>query len=342
MKRRIFARPGAITAILRRAWGLDGLKDRADDRHHALDALISAAAPSEWVLHQLTRQYQQIEGENRGRWTPPVPQPWEGFHQHAKDAYDAVFVSRSEKRRGRGQGHNDTIYRLGAIDGEKVTYERKRVLDLTQKDLSRLKDADTGNKQVAIELQRWISAGKPEDALPRSANGDVIKKVYLQRSGLSGFALNGGHVDNSDMVRVDVFSALNKKGKDEYYLVPIYRHQVMNKKDWPLPPNLAILGAKPEREWIKMDESFTFRFSLYPDSFVEVVKRNGEIINGYYRSTDRGTGAITLSTHNTRGQLIRGIGVKTLDEFRKLQINRLGQSYNIAYEARTWHGEVCT
>ena len=57
MKRRIFARPGAITAILRRAWGLGGLKDRADDRHHALDALVCAAAPSEWVLHQLTRQY---------------------------------------------------------------------------------------------------------------------------------------------------------------------------------------------------------------------------------------------------------------------------------------------
>src|SRR3546814_6822089 len=29
-KRRLFARPGAVTALLRKAWGLNGIKDRAD------------------------------------------------------------------------------------------------------------------------------------------------------------------------------------------------------------------------------------------------------------------------------------------------------------------------
>lgn len=342
MKRRIFARPGAVTAILRRAWGLGGLKDRGDDRHHALDALICAAAPSEWLLNQLTRRYQDIEKENWGRWTPSVPPPWDGFREDAKAAYENVFVSRSEKRRGRGAGHNDTFYRLGSVDGVKTSFERKNVHDLTKKDLSRLKDADTGNKPVAIELWRWFDDGKPKDKPPKSPNGDIIKKVYLERSGLSGFELNGGHVDNSGQVRVDVFSLPNKRNKDEFYLVPIYRHRVMNKKAWPKPPNLAIVGAKRESDWVRVDDTFEFRFSLYTDSFIEIVKSNGEIISGYYSTTDRHTGAITLSSHNSRGNLIRGIGVKTLSYFKKFEVNRLGQCYEISGEARTWHGEVCT
>src|SRR3546814_19769373 len=42
-KRRLFARPGAVTALLRKAWGLNGIKDRADARHQALDAIIRGA-----------------------------------------------------------------------------------------------------------------------------------------------------------------------------------------------------------------------------------------------------------------------------------------------------------
>src|SRR3546814_735667 len=147
------ARPGAITALLRKAWGLNGIKDRADDRHHALDAIICAAGANESVLNSLTQQYQRIEAENRGKWVPPVPSPWSDFRDDAIRAYESVFVSRSEKRRGRGQGHKDTIYRIGTEDGRKITYERKAVADLTKTDLTRLKDADTRSEEHTSELQ---------------------------------------------------------------------------------------------------------------------------------------------------------------------------------------------
>jgi len=339
--RRLFARPGAVTALLRRAWGLDRLKDREDDRHHALDALICAAAPGEWLLNKLTQEYQELETGGRSRWTPRVPLPWKGFERDTRDAYERVFVARSEKRRGRGGLHKETIYAVGEEDGQKVTYERKAIANLTKADLNRIKDADGGNRPVADALRAWIEAGKPttpEEALPRSPKGDPIRKVSLRRKGVSGFTVNEGHVDNGEMARVDIFTKPNKKGEDQFYLVPIYRHQVIDCKNWPKPPDRAIVAYKEEAEWVQIDDGYMFRFSLYADCYVRAVKRNGEIIEGYYRSTHRGTGAVTVSLHNTRGKLISGIGVKTLSAFEKFEVDRLGQQHTILQETRTWHG----
>lgn len=341
-KRRLFARPGPVTAILRRAWGLDGLKDRADDRHHALDAIICAAGSNEWLLNSLTRQYQNIEEENRAKWIPRVPEPWPGFRDDVIRAYEGVFVCRTERRRGRGQGHAETIYSVGKQDGQKVTYERKAVADLTAKDIDRIKDRDGRNRVLAETLADWVGRGKPADDPPRSPKGDPVRKVSLQRNSVSGFELNGGHVDNADMVRVDVFAKPNKKGVDEFFLVPIYRHQVMDRRNWPEPPNRAMTRNKLESDWTKIDGAYEFQFSLYSDSLVEVVKQDGEIIQGYYRSADRTTGAISMSVHNLREPVKRGIGVKTLNAFRKFEADRLGRLHEIKRETRTWHGEVCT
>ena len=139
------------------------------------------------------------------------------------------------------------------------------------------------------------------------------------------------------MVRVDVFT------KDvKFFLVPIYRHHVMDKQGWPRPPNRAIVAYKSEEDWTQVDGGFEFKFSLYPDSFVEVIKRDGEVIEGYYRSTHRGTGAINLSRPSLREPVIAGIGAKTLKSFRKFEIDRLGRKHEIRREQRTWHGAVCT
>jgi len=337
-RRRLFARPGQITAILRRAWGLDSLKDRADDRHHALDALICAAARTDWLLNTLTRQYQQVETENRAKWTPWVPDPWPDFRGEAIGAYDTVFVARSERRRGRGQGHKDTIYRVGEDNGRKVTYERKAVTDLTKADLARLKDADGGNRPLAEALASWFEKGKPADDPPRSAKGDPVRKVLLKRKGIdpSGFTLGGGHVDNGDMVRVDVFA---NNGK--FYLVPVYRHQAMNFGVWPLPPNKAVEIRKPVSEWSEIDLEHEFRFSLYPDSYVALVTNQGEAVEGYFRGLNINDAGILLSHHCLR-QESRKFGSKTLRSLRKFHIDRFGGKHEIARETRTWHGAVCT
>ena len=75
-------------------------------------------------------------------------------------------------------------------------------------------------------LRRWIAAGKPKDKLPRSPKGDIIRKVRVATKDRVAVELNGGTVDRGEMARVDVFRKKNKKGKWEFYVVPIYPHQI--------------------------------------------------------------------------------------------------------------------
>ncbi len=351
-KVRIFARSGQITATLRRFWGLDrfkylpdieGKKQRIEDeRHHAIDAMVVGAC-SESTLQRLTKAMQQQEINH---FSPlkvsNFPPPWEGFIEQVKQAYENAPVARSENRRGRGQGHGaKQIRKIRMEEGRRITYERKAVKDITKKELERIKDPER-NKDIYEALFEWIAAGKPEDNPPRRNNGFEIKKVTIRSetnatTERSGFELNGGLVDNGDMVRVDVFEKDKK-----FFLVPIYVHQVADKKQFPNPPNRAILGRKPEKEWLEVDENYNFKFSLYPYSYVETINSAGEVKEGYYRTTDRSGAKISLSRQLSRQQMIRGIGVKTLHSFKKYHIDRLGNKNEIKSEVRTWRGAVCT
>ena len=333
--RRIFARPGPLTAMVRKSWGFR--KDRSDDRHHALDALVVGFI-GEGLLNRLTKLYQAMEAEGRSRAVPKIDPPWEGFRQDVEARLGEVRVSRSERRRGRGKGHEETIRQVREEDGKRIVYERKAVEKLTLKDLERIKDPER-NQATVRSLRNWIDRGKPKDELPRSPKGDPIRKVRLRMGEKAGITVRGGHADNAEMVRTDVF---RKDGK--FYLVPVYTHQVANKKKYPVPPDRAIVAAKPEHDWTQIDETFEFRFSLYPDSYLEVVRKEGQVEEGYYRGTSRSTGAITLSPQNCHNDeaLIPGIGARTLLEFRKFSIDRLGRKHEVKREARTWHGAVCT
>ncbi len=59
-------------------------------------------------------------GETGASGHPGCRPPWDGFREAACAHYETLFVARSEKRRGRGQGHNDTIYRVGTEEGRKA------------------------------------------------------------------------------------------------------------------------------------------------------------------------------------------------------------------------------
>lgn len=144
----------------------------------------------------------------------------------------------------------------------------------------------------------------------------------------SGFKIRGGIAGNGEMLRVDVFSKKNKRGKEQYYLVPVYLKDMAAK----VLPNKAVVVGKPEEEWLEMDESYTFKFSLFPDDLCFVQKGEKKIL-GYYNGTDRSTAAISLEGHD-RSFMKRGIGVKTLDTIRKFQVDPLGRCVEVKSEKR--------
>jgi len=339
------ARPGPLTAALRKAWGLEALKKTdgkriADDRHHALDALV-VAVTTEGELNKLTKTYQQSEARGEARSLGNVAEPWDGFRNDASRAMNAVFVARPERRRARGEGHAATIKQVRSNgDGEQV-YTRKAVdKKLKLEDLDKVKDAER-NRATVESLRAWIEAGHPKDAPPKSPKGDVIRNIRVLTKDKPGVAVRGGTADRGEMVRVDLFTKPNKKGKPEFYIVPIYPHQVMDKRKYSAPPNQAIVAYKPESEWPEMTYDYEFLFSLYPRSWVEVVYATGEVKQGYFMGCNRALGAMNLGNSKDVRSGYNNIGVKTLSTINKFAVDRLGRRSRIAREVRTWHGEVC-
>ncbi len=383
MRRRVYARPGAITAALRRVWGVESLKKdengerKPDDRHHALDAIITACC-SEGLLQQATGHAQEQERRGEKFELRDLPPPWGApgqFRREVEQAVASVFVSRPESGRLRGKAHDATIKQIREIDGEEKLFERKAVDELKPDDLDRIPVPEPYGKiadpkklrdQMVENLRTWMEAkaelearikaikGKSEEKTalqqelaalkPRSPKGDVIRKVRLEAKNKLAVKIRGGSADRADMVRVDVFTKPNRKGVNQFYLVPIYRNDVYNDDDSlkESPPNRAVMAYKSEGAWPVMNESFSFKFSLYSFSLIEVTRPNGEVLLGYFRGTDCSTGAITMSAPENALQLFRGIGAKTLLCFKKLHVDRLGNIHEIKQETRTWRGKACT
>lgn len=350
------ARPGALTSKLRRGWGLQGLKKDEhgkrleDDRHHALDAIVLAAT-SQSMVQRLTRAFQEAERQGLAREFAGefVPAPWPGFRLDVEAAVATVKVSRPERRRTPGEAHAATIKRVTSDDdGNSVVSVRKRVEDLKEADLARIpvpkpygRIADPAKlRDLMIEAIRdWWAAKSPKDALPRMPNGDPIRKVRVTTTDKPAVPVRGGTADRGDMVRVDVFREVDAKGRTRFHMVPVYPHQLVKLDQ---PPALAVVAYKPEAEWTDVSlPSFEFHFSLFINSFVELVKSDGELLSGYFKGLHRGTAAITIANMKSPTLLMQGIGSKTLRSLRKFHIDRLGSMTEISRETRMWRGEAC-
>ena len=151
--------------------------------------------------------------------------------------------------------------------------------------------------------------------------------------------INGGTVDRGEMARVDVFRKKNAKGKWEFYVVPIYPHQIATMET---PPGKYVRGATDDADWPQIDASFEFLWALNPMDFLELVKPSGEVVEGYFRGLDISTAAVQLSRFYSNQAIIRSQGVKTLSSFRKFRIDRMGRKSEVLREVRTWRGKACT
>jgi CRISPR-associated endonuclease Csn1 len=355
-KQRVFARPGELTSKLRRAWGLNSLKKlpsgerTSDDRHHALDAIVVAAITNS-ELQRLTRAFQHAERMGLSRDFANLPEPWTGFRIEAENRHTNLTVSRAEVRRARGEAHKATIKQIRDVDGARLVFERKPIDKLNLADLDLIpvpepygKVADPMKLHTATvdALRTWIMDGKPktDDRLPRSPKGDVIRKIRVQTTAKIAVEVRGGTADRGEMVRVDVFQKQNAKGTRQFFTIPIYPHEVAECSD---PPNRAVQTGGIAK-WPVIDVSYDFLWSVYPMSLLQLTKSEGETIIGYFRGLDTNTGAFKISPVNdlSLDLIKKGIGVRTLLDFKKLTIDRLGNIAEVAPEVRTWRGKVCT
>ncbi len=366
-KRHVFTRPGAMTSLVRRAWGLENLKKDLDgkrigDKHHAVDALVCAClaeGDAQWIS-RLSKCYGSMELMNNPRLVPlGFETPWPGFRTDVVEALRQITVSRRERCGAGGPLHLETIYRARKDEnGKTIAYKRESVIGSDQKGkpVARYSKAEDLEKIAGIHDERsrwlkdsllsWIDRGSPvdptkPDLLPRDPQGCLIRKVFVQQKSMQLRQQPQGHVTSGTLVRCDVFS---KKGK--FHLVPIYKHQLMERT----PPLLAIAALKTEDQWTPIDSTFRFEFSLWKNSRFEIAFKDGESIDGCYSSLNRNTGRITYSLpDNSEGEkdaagkdIDYGFSTKIgVTSFRKISVDRLGRKFLVKGEKRTWRGVVC-
>lgn len=172
---------GSITAELRRQWGLESLlavdgergKNRADHRHHAVDAL-AVALTSRAAVRRLADWH---AADRQGR-RPSFDPPWQGLLSEAKEVLSQVIVSHRSRRKVSGPLHAET--RMGdtcqeiTVGGIAYRYyaTRKSLVGIGKDLIESIADAET---RRLVQAHIAARGGDPKKAFPpfprRSKNG---------------------------------------------------------------------------------------------------------------------------------------------------------------------------
>ncbi len=358
-KRPVVTVNGRATAYLRKAWRLQKIREDGD-LHHALDAAV-VAATSRGMIQKVSRFFSIRPLRNtNGTYVDAdtgeiiearyVPEPWNGFREELveilaetlpEDPLDVlldpnrppapILVSRMPARSIRGEVHKETIRRIESEsdDGKILTSKRVLLKDLTPALLERMVgkkrdrelylalkerlDAHDGDGSKAF-TEPFYKPSKPGRTAPR------VRGIRVYDNPASGGTyVRGGLADNSKIVRTDVFE---KGGK--YYLVPVYLKDVAQGRL----PSRAITAGKGEKLWREMNDTYRFKFSLYPNDLVRLVKGSSgdpETYFGYFVATSRSTASITLRAHDSSWER-PSLGVaRNVIAFDKLHVDVLGR-----------------
>lgn len=197
---------GKTTSELRRFWGLDDAlldrdrnplgnmttgknskKDRLDNRHHALDALVVALTTRGHVQKVSTYYAMDIEDrkllKKNGQYESYFSVPYEGLREDAVRHLRNILVYHRPNRKIRGGMHQETNYgwRKNSYgenlrDGEyKILYVRKPISSLSMKQLGTSHDDDT-----AI-VDRHIRDGILDYLTKNGADPEYLSDTQLQR-----------------------------------------------------------------------------------------------------------------------------------------------------------------
>ncbi len=357
----MFTRPGAITSKLRRAWGLEGQKkvdgERvADDRHHAIDAVVLAAT-TEGLLQWMTRQVQQREREGRGDDIFHVAPPWRGFREdsiasiYGEGGVGGIFVSRAERPRARGKAHDATIRQIREIDGEEVVFERKAIEKLTEADLDKIPvPAPYGAIVDPAETARRDGRGAARLDRRREAEGRGQAAAVAQGRHHSqgarrsknkvGIRLNGGAVDRGEMARVDVFP----QGEQEGHLAILSRADLSARnRDDGRAADAGGFAGETERNWPVMDSTFEFLWSIESMAFLEASSRAASLSKVTFAAWIE-----RPAPSRFRHRIAIPTTVVAASASRRSPRSRNSASIasvfrtEVTREVRTWHGKACT
>ena len=372
-KKRVVAVNGAVTAFLRKRWGLG--KVRADgDLHHAVDAAVIACT-TDGMIQRVSRFYTHIEtSDTRGE---RFPEPWPRFRDELMQRLSAcpqenlmqinpvyyqnvdiasirpVFVSRMPRHKATGKVHEDTIrsyvskgitaVRTSITDlkldekGEIEGYFNKESDLLLYNALKRRLEEFGGNakKAFAEPFCKPRADGTPGAQVRKVKIVDKTSNVICVRDG-------GGVSKSNNMVRIDVYYVPG----EGYYWVPIYVADTVKSTL----PNKAVLRNKGMDDWKEMNEK-DFQFSLYNNDLVFIERDspiNFSLTNEkstlpskfstertfvYYQKGNISNAAIKVETPDG-AYVFNGLTLNTVRKIGKYQVDVLGNYTLVKKEKR--------
>jgi CRISPR-associated endonuclease Csn1 len=194
---------GQLTSELRWQWGLetvieelpdspawqesnklrDGEKNRADHRHHAIDAVVLALT-NRSRLQQLSKLVKAGGARKHGE---ILPEPWANFRDDVKERIKHVNVSHRVERKVAGALHEETLY--GKTENPTEWVVRKPLENLSANEIEKIRDETIRNLVIARLKEHGIEFGrgkKPDAKRMKTAlngmtmpSGVPIKKVRV-------------------------------------------------------------------------------------------------------------------------------------------------------------------
>jgi len=249
-----------------------------------------------------------------------------------------IFISHMPKHKVTGRAHADTL-RSPKRFSENMSSVKTPLISLTEKKLR-----DGGHyldpklyKELLNQLNLHCDDAKKAFAEPfykrmnNGKQGPLVRSVklfnYAQKSGI---LLNNGTAlaDQDSMVRIDIFSKQNNRGKNEFFFIPIYAYHTTQK----ILPNKFVISSKQENDWGEIDDTFSFMFSLYPGDLFELTRgEKNEML--YYSGANRANASISGLKHDKSKQ-VENLGIKTLDKLDKYVVDMLGKKSLVIKESR--------
>jgi CRISPR-associated endonuclease Csn1 len=197
---------GALTAELRWQWGLEtileqlpdspawvtrdelrpGEKNRADHRHHAIDAVVIALTNRsrlQTLARSMADRTNQREGELHD-------EPWENFRDTIKERVSKVWVSHRVERKVSGALHEETQY--GKTERPDWWVTRKAVDTLKANEIPNIRDPLIRDLVISKLKQAGIDFGRKAEVDPkrlkeiladlRMPSGVPIRKVRVLKT----------------------------------------------------------------------------------------------------------------------------------------------------------------
>ena len=166
--------PGRMTALLRAKFGLNkilsenGLKNREDHRHHAVDACVIAVTDQR-LLQRFAQASASAREHQLERLVESMPEPWEDYAEHVSRSVASLKVSFRPDHGHQGAMHNATAYGL-AEEGN--VYYRKVVDGVRVRHVEKLDVIKIVNKQQSSRY------GSLPDGSPKPYKGYLGDSNY--------------------------------------------------------------------------------------------------------------------------------------------------------------------